>query len=85
MLQRENTINLFTENNQFDFNRGSNAFIDSSDTSHRLLRVATLYRVSSKKQVGTVMQYGKLVDDIPLQRKAAREFSQKQGWCYKVS
>lgn len=79
MLQRENTINSVIENNQFSFD-SNDAYNNFSNDSSRLLRVATLYRVSSKKQVGTVMQYGKSVDDIPLQRKAAREFCQNQGW-----
>lgn len=79
MLQRENTKNSVIENNQFSFD-SNYAYNNFSNDSSRLLRVATLYRVSSKKQVGTVMQYGKSVDDIPLQRKAAREFCQNQGW-----
>ena len=38
------------------------------------LRAATLYRVSSMKQVDIVK------DDIPMQRIACREFAEKQGW-----
>lgn len=43
-------------------------------------RVNTLYRVSTKKQVGISYDNGMLKDDIPLQRKSCREFSQSKGW-----
>ena len=43
-------------------------------------RVHTLYRVSTKKQVGVHFENGVQKDDIPMQKQACREFAEKQGW-----
>lgn len=43
-------------------------------------RVYCLYRVSTKKQVSKVMDYGGVKDDIPMQKQACREFADSHGW-----
>ena len=43
-------------------------------------RVYCLYRVSTKKQVSKVMDYGVVKDDIPMQKQACREFADSHGW-----
>lgn len=43
-------------------------------------RVYCLYRVSTKKQVLKVMDYGGVKDDIPMQKQACREFADSHGW-----
>ena len=43
-------------------------------------RVATLYRVSTKKQVDRVTDGNSVKDDIPMQRIACRDFAERQGW-----
>ena len=43
-------------------------------------RVYCLYRVSTKKQVSKVMEYGGVKDDIPMQKQACREFADSHGW-----
>ena len=37
-------------------------------------RANCLYRVSTKKQVSVVSEFGTLKDDIPMQKQACREF-----------
>ena len=77
MLKQDGFSYITKDNNQFlndDFQ------INACKTSTRLLRVAALYRVSTKKQVGLAFENGQIKDDIPLQRRACREFSQNQGW-----
>ena len=43
-------------------------------------RANCLYRVSTKKQVSKVMDYGGVKDDIPMQKQACREFADSHGW-----
>lgn len=43
-------------------------------------RVYCLYRVSTKKQVSKVIDYGGVKDDIPMQKQACREFADSHGW-----
>ena len=43
-------------------------------------RVYCLYRVSTKKQVSKVMDYGIVKDDIPMQKQACRAFADSHGW-----
>ena len=77
MLKQDGFLYTNLENNHV-INDGFQ--IKACETSTRLLRVAALYRVSTKKQVGLALENGQIKDDIPLQRRACREFSQNQGW-----
>ena len=43
-------------------------------------RVYCLYRVSTKKQVSVVSEFGGSKDDIPMQKQACREFADDHGW-----
>ena len=43
-------------------------------------RANCLYRVSTKKQVSVVSEFGTLKDDIPMQKQACREFADSHGW-----
>lgn len=43
-------------------------------------RANCLYRVSTKKQISVVSQFGTLKDDIPMQKQACREFADSHGW-----
>ena len=43
-------------------------------------RANCLYRVSTKKQVFVVSEFGTLKDDIPMQKQACREFADSHGW-----
>lgn len=43
-------------------------------------RAYCLYRVSTKKQVSVVSEFGTLKDDIPMQKQACREFADSHGW-----